>query len=195
MRNQSIACFDDRSAEPNAQPRDCANGQMAYTRSMEYGRIEHEAPGERNEQPSVEVSVDITADLERVWAALVTDGGLGPWMGDGATLDPRIGGSLWFPDPAGGAQRHGKVTELTHGERLQYVWWTAERPTERSTVTITLAPVEHATRVTVVESLTQRQAVGFVTPTAKAGARSRSLIGTWSWRLAMVTLASQMVRV
>lgn len=165
-------------------------------------------PAYRSEvETAVTVSVDIEADLDRVWDALVSDGGLNPWMGEGATLDPKPGGALAFPDPAGGRLREGKVVEVDPGRQLSYVWWPADRPTERSSVAITLDHLETGTRLTVVETPLGRPPVGFArAATASAdsrpmagvrssSARSRSLIGTWSWRLAMVTLASQMVRV
>lgn len=170
--------------------------------------------------PSVSLHIDIAADVDRVWDALVTDGGLGSWMGDGATLEPRPGGSLSFPDPVGGQHRDGRVTTVADQERLEYTWWTTDRPTVRSSVTITLDRTDTGTRVTVVETAAPRSPVGFTVPSAQLGAgrsgvvsavagggpqarrvaaqamtRSFSLIGLWSWRLAMVTMASQMVRV
>lgn len=168
---------------------------MTYTGAMTDTGTEQE-----NTQPSAEISLDINAEVDRVWNALVTEGGLGPWMGDGATLDPRPGGALSFPDPAGGQHRDGRVAEVIDGERLQYVWWATDRPTERSSVTITLRPFENGTRVTVTETLESRHPIGFrmsSSPTTPRPAlsRSTSLIGTWSWRLAMVTVAATMARV
>ncbi|MEM9652014.1 MAG: SRPBCC domain-containing protein [Actinomycetota bacterium] len=173
-------------------------------------------------EPSVSVDVDIAVDPAQVWDALVTEGGLGAWMGRGASLEPRPGGSLSFPDPVGGRQRDGRVQTVVEGERLAFTWWTADRPTDRSSVTITLQPVDTGTRVTVVETMAPPSQVGFTVPalpvastgapgsatagpgvrvSASAGtdiamrARRSSVLGLWSWRLAVVTLATQMVRV
>jgi hypothetical protein len=106
------------------------------------------------------------------------------------------------------------VTTVIEQEQLGYTWWTADRPGDRSAVTIILDPIETGTRVTVVETAMPRHPVGFTLPsagratassslvsaakktsTSVINARSSSLIGLWSWRLAMVTMASQMVRV
>jgi len=40
--------------------------------------------------PAADVFLDIEAEPDRVWRALTTEGGLAPWMGDGATVDPRV---------------------------------------------------------------------------------------------------------
>jgi len=188
-------------------------GWPAYTCAMAKQRTSHQQPPS---EPSALVSVDVAAERDRVWDALVTDGGLGPWMGDGATIDPRPGGRLSFPDPVGGSRRDGRVDAVDDQARLEFVWWTVDRPTLRSRVTISLDEVETGTRVTVRETALARPAVGFELPTTRPSAsaviantaitstgrlavdamsRSASLVGLWSWRLAMVTVASQMVRV
>ena len=160
-----------------------------------------------------EVSVDIAADLDRVWEALVTDGGLEPWMGSGASIDPRPDGTLDVPDVVGGQHRRGLVHTVDAGDRLGFTWWPAHRPTERSDVSITLTPTEVGTRVTVIEvPLAARASAhgSLRSPTVSAGpqvsapavvpgtavlATSGSLRGCWSWRLAVLALATQMVRV
>jgi uncharacterized protein YndB with AHSA1/START domain len=158
-----------------------------------------------------EVSVDIAADLDRVWEALVTDGGLEPWMGQGATIDPRPDGTLEVPDIVGGQFRRGLVHTVDVGDRLGFTWWPAQRPTERSDVSITLTPSEVGTRVTVVEVpvvAQRRHSDASAGPRVTASAHrspavdeaavlsmAGSLRGCWSWRLAVLALASQMVRV
>ena len=158
-----------------------------------------------------EVSVDIAADLDRVWEALVTDGGLEPWMGRGATIDPRPDGTLEVPDIVGGQFRRGLVHTVDVGDRLGFTWWPEQRPTERSDVSITLTPSEVGTRVTVVEVplVAHRHSNASAGPRVTAAAAHEtatadqtavlsmtgSLRGCWSWRLAVLALASQMVRV
>lgn len=155
----------------------------------------------QTEEPSVSVHLDIAADPARVWVWLTTGDGLAAWMGDGAALDPRPGGQLSFPDPVGGRPRHGRVTAIVDQERLDYTWWPADRPTQRSAVFVTLEPIETGTRVHVTETVVSAPPVGFATGSAPAGRRSsvaggsRSLIGAWSWRLALVTMATAMVGV
>ena len=150
------------------------------------------------------VSLDLAADLKTVWAALVTDGGLEPWMGQGATIDPRPGGLLEVPDIVGGEPRHGLVHTVDEQAGLGFTWWPAQRPTERSDVSITLTLIETGTRITVTETpqlvAVPRQLPGFsipasVSPRAEASALTGSLRGCWSWRLAVLALASQMARI
>ncbi len=185
--------------------------------------------GEPQEQaePTAETSIDIAVDPDRVWHALITDGGLGPWMGEGASIDPRDGGSLWLPDPVGGRPRRGLVDRIDQHQRLDFAWWPEHRPIERSRVSIVLTPIETGTRVTVTEtvppSLLRAASLSLPrTPSATApsallalgrpttgplgsaatvvgspGHRSaaapsavaRSMVGAWSWRLALLTVA------
>ncbi|MEM7275727.1 MAG: SRPBCC domain-containing protein [Actinomycetota bacterium] len=172
------------------------------------------ATPQQEEERTVEVSVDIEAPVTAVWNALVTDGGLGPWMGEGATIDPRPDGVLSFPDVVGGHRRDGRVTVVEDRHRLDFVWWRRDRPASRTEVSIVLESVDDRTRLTVTETVAARPVVGFQLPlpvesaTARASAtgasdadgpsaisRSRGLIGTWSWRLALVTLACTAARV
>lgn len=146
------------------------------------------------------MSVDIAADEETVWQALVSEGGLEPWMGAGATIDPVPGGGLVMPDPVGGRTRSGLVGHVDEQRSLQFTWWPDSRPIERSKVSITLSPIETGTRVTVTEQLLTPPPVGFAIPVASAepmasaASSSTSFRGFWSWRLAVLSLSSQMVR-
>lgn len=112
----------------------------------------HKASGDDVPQPTACVSVDIAAGVGAVWEALVSDGGLEPWMGDGATIDPRPGGRLILPDPVGGRPRAGLVDTIDDRSELRFTWWPMTRPAERSTVAITVEPIETGARVTVRET-------------------------------------------
>ncbi len=158
-----------------------------------------------------DVFLDIEADPDRVWRALTTDGGLAPWMGEGATVDPRPGGLVALPDPVGGSTRRGRVERVDEGDRLDFTWWPALRPADRTSVSITVVPTETGCRVRVIERQTEatasiaRSTASTVTstasgrstapvarPTASAG---RSTIASWSWRLALLSLSSCMSRI
>lgn len=169
-------------------------------------------------------SVDISVDTERVWQALVTDRGLEPWMGEGASIEPRIDGELRLPDVVGGRPRRGHVERVEEFHRLDFAWWPEHRPIERSHVSITLVPLETGTRVTVTETVPRSIArsidarlsssapchvrlgrsshaapvVGLPTEVHRrplVGPPVTGLVGAWSWRLALLSLACQAVRV
>ena len=93
-----------------------------------------------------ETSLDIAASPERVWVALTTPDGLAPWMGDGAAIDLRPGGTAILPDPVGGSTRRGRVDRIDPGQRLDLTWWPALRPADRTTVSITVTPIDTGTR-------------------------------------------------
>jgi len=169
--------------------------------------------------PEADVFLDIEADPERVWRALTTDGGLAPWMGDGATVDPRPGGLVALPDPVGGSTRRGRVERVDEGDRLDFTWWPALRPADRTSVSITVSPTETGCRARVIERQTLAESgaragrstgpIGVSTassalPTAPgataSGGRSTvraggSTIASWSWRLALLSLTSCMSRI
>ena len=105
-----------------------------------------------DQHTSAEVSLDLAADIDQVWNALVTDGGLEPWMGSGATIDPRPDGALEVPDIVGGLPRRGLVHTVEDRARLGFTWWPEHRPIERSNVSITLTRTDTGTRITVTES-------------------------------------------
>ncbi len=159
--------------------------------------------------PAALASVDIAAGLGAVWVALVTDGGLEPWMGEGATIEPRCGGRLILPDPVGGRRRAGVVDTIEEGSELRFTWWPVTRPTERSTVTVTLEPIDSGTRVTVREAMPVslgamalrsegRVSVDSAPSSAVRSARlplHRVVPGFWAWRLAVLSVSCQMARV
>ena len=104
------------------------------------------------------------------------------------------------PDPVGGVTRRGRVVRVEEGHRLDFTWWPALRPAERTAVSITLAPLDDGTRVRVVERpLTPVMARSATEPTSQpmAGAAqgSRTIIGSWSWRLALLSLTCTLSRV
>lgn len=88
--------------------------------------------------PDTGIHIDLEADVTTVWEALTTDAGFAAWMGDGATIDAEPGGDLMAPDPAGGAERVGRVESVDNHRELRYRWWPADDPDAASSVTIEL---------------------------------------------------------
>lgn len=127
-------------------------------------------------------SVDLPADQQRVWESLTTDEGLAKWMGEGASLDPTVGGEATFPDPVGGRERCGRIERVEPGRLLTYTWWPADDEDDASLVSIELTPLETGTRVDVAETAVQASA-----------SRSRSAATAtnvqWHWRAAMLAVA------
>ena len=206
MCNHLIAHLNRTCRLRKAQPVDCVTVGLAYTPGM--------ATKPDDTTPSVQVETEIEASVAEVWQALITDEGLARWMGSGSAIDPRLDGQISVPDVVGGHHRDGRVTDVESHRRLAFVWWRRDRPTERSTVTVELTEVDGRTRVAVAERVAPRPVVGFglpsnaavtsvvppavvapVGPGTSAATSARSLIGTWSWRLALVTLACTAARV
>lgn len=140
-----------------------------------------------------EVALDVAADIDRVWRALTSEAGLAPWMGEGATIDPRPDGLVALPDPVGGVTRRGRVEQVDEGRRLDFSWWPALRPAEQTRVSITLVPLDEGTRVRVVER--PSTPVGAAATSTPAAGGSRTTIGSWSWRLALLSLTCTLSRV
>lgn len=147
-----------------------------------------------NELEPATVSIDIAATPDQVWSALTTPSGLAPWLGEGATIDPCQGGKLSAPDPVGGRPRRGLVDNVDAGRRLELTWWPATNPVERSQVVISLESTgsadEPMTTVTVTESVPEPVARR---ASASATAEPLATVGAWSWRLALLVLACQLV--
>lgn len=149
---------------------------------------------------TADIWIDIDGTPDDVWRALTTEGGLAPWMGEGASIEPRPGGAVILPDPVGGATRRGRVDRVEDGQRLELTWWPALRPADRSTVSITVTPGESPdgtpgpTRVRVVERLEAgRTVMSSGTASASAGSGShrggaRLPVGLWAWRLAVLSV-------
>lgn len=149
---------------------------------------------------AAETSVDIAADIDRVWQALITDGGLEPWMGAGASIDPTPGGRLIVPDVVGGRPRAGRIDNVDERSNLAFTWWPMTRPSDQSAVSISVTPIETGTRVTVRETPLFASASGSDAPLSTATQTQtiiggRSFTGFWAWRLAVLTLSCQAVRV
>ena len=152
------------------------------------------------------VDLDIDASPEAVWRALTTEQGLAPWMGEGARLVAEPGGAVVLPDPVGGETRRGRVDRIEADHRLDFTWWPALRPAERTTVTITVVPTGPGSRVRVVERPPARLVAsaaavqGGVETTAPTGPPARKgtnrlPIGLWAWRLAVLSVATSLSRV
>jgi uncharacterized protein YndB with AHSA1/START domain len=146
--------------------------------------------------PMAVAELQIAASPDRVWQALVTSEGLKPWLGDGATIEAVEGGALSAPDPVGGRTRRGRVERIDDGRRLVFTWWPVTNPAERSTVAIVVEPVDSHGAATVVK--VNETAPASVTRALSADAAvvsdrpvARAAVGAWSWRLALLGLASK----
>ncbi|WP_431277111.1 SRPBCC family protein [Leifsonia poae] len=98
--------------------------------------------------PDYSTAVDIRATPEEIFDYLVTPAGLTAWMGQHADLDP-VEGGLFSVDISGSPIR-GRFLEVTRPERVVVSWGVAgndEFPPGSTTVTFTLTPLEHGTRV------------------------------------------------
>jgi uncharacterized protein YndB with AHSA1/START domain len=89
-----------------------------------------------------------------VWAALTTAEGLGAWVGEKATIDPRPGGAgqMTF---ASGLSVDMRVERVEKPRVFAFTWRIPDLPDEdprRTYVEFTLEPVPAGTRVQVVES-------------------------------------------
>ncbi|MGH1488459.1 MAG: SRPBCC family protein [Acidimicrobiales bacterium] len=139
-------------------------------------------------------SIDLSVDAETVWHALVTDGGLEPWMGEGSTIDPEVDGALHLVDLVGGRPRSGRVDRVEDRACLEFTWWPDHRPIERTKVSIQLTPIESGTRVTVTESLPRSTQVSSGVKLS-VGSTTGVMRGAWLWRLAVLSLATQVAKV
>lgn len=98
-------------------------------------------------------SIEIDAGPADVFDYLVTEAGMTAWMGQHATLDPRIGGGFAV-DIAGYAIR-GEFLEIDRPRRVVVSWGMSGNPVlppGASTVTFTLTPTARGTRVDLVHS-------------------------------------------
>ncbi|HWO61590.1 MAG TPA: SRPBCC family protein [Umezawaea sp.] len=107
-------------------------------------------------QERIEREIDISAPVEKVWAAITEAEHLGTWFGDaGATVDLRPGGRItlsWKDHPTAVAV----VEKVEPTAYLSYRWSGPlhEEPGEGNSTLIefTLHPIEEGTRLRVVES-------------------------------------------
>lgn len=93
-------------------------------------------------------SVDIDAAPEVVFDYLVTEAGMTAWMGQHATLDPRVGG-VFAVDIAGHPVR-GQYLRVERPRRVVVSWGfagSAELPAGASTVEFRLVPHGTGTRL------------------------------------------------
>lgn len=69
----------------------------------------------------VEVSVHVAARPETVFRIVAEPEGFPRWMGEGAELEPTVGGRVRVPYP-GGTVALGEVLELTPPRRIAWTW-------------------------------------------------------------------------
>jgi uncharacterized protein YndB with AHSA1/START domain len=104
--------------------------------------------GERLGRDGLRFERRFAAPPERVWKALVTPEGLGAWLGDAVTLEPRAGGALVirFNEED---RMNGTILEFEPQRRLVLAWREdsngtasghATREDDESIVTFELAP-------------------------------------------------------
>lgn len=122
----------------------------------------------------------VDAPPEEVWEALTDPDGVEAWLGDGAVLDPRVGGRIEGPDPESGVPRTGTVEEVEPARRLGYTWRPLPPDTgvPASKVTVELIPTGAGTRLVV----TERPIA------ASASVAGAVTAGAWAWRFARVEL-------
>lgn len=95
---------------------------------------------------SVIEELEVEGDLADVWAAVTA----GEWLGDDVELDVRIGGAGHVTDD--GETRQVVVTDVDHGRRIAWHWWSDRG--DLSSVEVTLVPDGPVTVVRVVERMT-----------------------------------------
>lgn len=98
-------------------------------------------------------SIEIDARPADVFDYLVTEAGMTAWMGQQATLDPRVGGEFAV-DIAGYAIR-GEYLELERPHRVVVSWGMSGNsalPPGASKVAFTLTPTARGTRVDLMHS-------------------------------------------
>lgn len=98
---------------------------------------------------SVERSVEVGADPDRVWEHVVDGTLASEWMGSAIDIDPRVGGPVNYAPE--GVDHIGTVEEVDPGRSITWSWRHPDR--DPSQVTITLEPSEDGTRITVTERL------------------------------------------
>lgn len=100
----------------------------------------------------VERSIELPAEVDQVWEALVDDELLSDWLGDDGSLEPEQGGALDVRD--GDEHRVGVVERVELGRHLSLRWWPDTRPDETSEVELVIVPITTGTRLTVIERRT-----------------------------------------
>jgi len=137
------------------------------------------------------VDLDIDASPEEVWHALTSDEGWVEWMGEESTIGTGVGEELYAVDPVTGQPKRGEIDEFDKAQRLGYRWWPEQDPRDASQVSITLTPCESGTRVTVIETMPGVALCGGSSPKPPCSSTAAS----WCWRVAMISLVAQSVRV
>lgn len=98
-------------------------------------------------------SIEIEAEPSVVFDYLVTEEGMTAWMGQHATLDPRLGGG--FAVDIAGHPIRGEYLEVDQPHRVVVSWGIAgspDLPAGASTVAFILEPTARGTRVELVHS-------------------------------------------
>jgi uncharacterized protein YndB with AHSA1/START domain len=134
----------------------------------------------------VEREVELEADIDEVWAAIVD---VDTWLVDAGELDLESGSERELVD--GGVRRRAVVDEVVEGRRLAYRWWSDGDAAGdmASRVDITLEPRDGATRVVVRETpLPVVGARASVRADASAGTAARVRSGRW-WEVRLTCLA------
>ena len=103
-------------------------------------------PGD--EQQTVSRHVDLEAQVDEVWEALVGDEERGRWMGGDTELSAEPGGRGFIVDDDG-RRREVLVEQVEPGRRLSFDWWTEDDAP--SHVEFVLVPIPTGTRLTVIE--------------------------------------------
>lgn len=105
-----------------------------------------------DELPAIERSVDVAAQPDQVWEAIIEGDLAEEWMG--VRIEPRPGGNVEVPEK----EMIGTVEEVVPGESITWSW--REVDGDPSQVTIEIEPVESGSRVRVTERLLEYRVVG-----------------------------------
>lgn len=103
--------------------------------------------------PEYSTAIDIRATPDEVFDYLVTVAGMTAWMGEHATLEPRVGGT--FQVDIAGSPIRGEYLEVVRPHRVVVSWGVAgsrEFPSGTSRVSFTLTPTAEGTRVDLLHS-------------------------------------------
>ncbi len=100
------------------------------------------------EPQTVSRQVDLEAEIDDVWEALVADEERGRWMGGDTELPAEPGGRGFIVDDEG-RRREVLVEQVEPGRRLSFDWWSEDDAP--SHVEFVLVPIPTGTRLTVIE--------------------------------------------
>lgn len=104
----------------------------------------------------IERTITVSAEPDRVWAALTTEEGMSAWFGDIAKLDLRLGGDALFGWTEHGQSAQATIEAVEPYTRFAFRWaanpGTAVDAGPSTLVEFLIERLEAGTQITVVES-------------------------------------------